>query len=184
MSMIFCTLIYFDSVLGPKIVLKSPQLDNFRIQIIPSLMDLHEEGFFTHEMNGVRTANLMFEIPSPTARGRKEIFMISIVTFDTFYNLSSFQEIMEIFIDGFLNIKNIHRYFESNLEEVPEEIATYFLSFDKALPKNKDEFAQTFSKVPIYELSSIGKDFIVNSLNKNLSQSKLSFTNPPIFKRV
>ncbi len=182
--MIFCILTYFDSVLGPRIVLKSPQLDNFRIQNIPALMDLHEEGFFIHEINGIRTANLLFELSSPTARGKKELLMLSVVTFDTFYNMNSFQEIMDIFADGFVNIKNIQCYFESNLDVIPEKITTYFLSFDNALPKNKDEFARAFSKIPVYELSAIGKDFIVNTLQKNLSQSDLSFEQPSVFKRV
>lgn len=181
--MIFTILSYFDNIIGPKIFL---QLPNVKIHIsfdyIPLLMDLYKEGFFIHEFGELKTANLIFEILNPRARGRINRIMISIISIEKEYNLSlsSFREIMEFFVYKFKNIDNLYKgfYYNSMPETVEKhnEIKDFMYSFYQSL----NIFKQNMSKIFVYGLSPIGKSNIIKFLQEKFSQSRQQIGNIPI----
>ena len=46
---------------------------------IASIMDLYNEGFFTHSFENLKSLNYYFEIHSDWARGNKEMLMVSVI---------------------------------------------------------------------------------------------------------
>ncbi|MHA1148244.1 MAG: hypothetical protein ACTSR8_08360 [Promethearchaeota archaeon] len=176
--MIFTVLSSFDNRIGPVVFLKAPERYNsIYLDHVPLLMDLYKEGFFVHEFGDLRTANLIFEIPSTRARGRREILMISIISYqEEFYlDLSSFQEILTFFALQMRNIKDVYKGFHT--DEVPEgkEMYTYIVdlvfSFHDALPTERQLHDQMFSQVLTLKLSPEGKASILNNLQQKFCPS-------------
>jgi hypothetical protein len=61
--------------MGPRIFLKLPEnIDDEEFAQVPVLMDLYNgEEFFIHEFGGFKSANYLFEIISPKARGKSKL---------------------------------------------------------------------------------------------------------------
>ena len=177
--MIFSVLSHFDHRYGPKILVSVPELpSSINLEHIPSLMDLYREGFFIAEYQGVKTANLIFDIHSRFARGRKEFLMLSLVNLEGEYNLnlSSFREIMEYFVHEFKNIENL--YIGLHCQDVPEadakyqEILDFMYSFSNSLPDERAIYKQNLAKILTYGLSQSGANNIIKSLQEKISQFK------------
>ncbi|MHA1804567.1 MAG: hypothetical protein ACTSU4_08535, partial [Promethearchaeota archaeon] len=98
---------YFDNILGPRVFLKAPEsISNSDLEILPSLMDLNENGFFVHITDKFKSVNLIFNIFSEYARGKKEILLISIVTdINNEINLKLSRELLEAFAKQIKNVK-------------------------------------------------------------------------------
>ncbi|MHA1292015.1 MAG: hypothetical protein ACTSQJ_05035 [Promethearchaeota archaeon] len=182
--MIGVILSVFDNLIGPKIFLKIPKSAKLiSIDYIPLLMDLFKEGFFIHEFGDLKTANLIFNIYSPMARGRTELLMFSIISYQEQYNLnlSSFKEIMEFFVYKFRKIKDLYKGFRykelPNACRVYKEIVDFVYSFYEFIPKDSTIIRQNFSKILVYELSPSGKDSIIKSLQSKLSKNSETFAN-------
>jgi len=177
--MIVTILSNFNNRIGPQIFLKFPDImPSMYLDRIPLLMDLHKNGFFIHEFSKIKSANLIFDVYSPLARGRKEILMLSLVSINEEYSLSlsSFQEIMLFFVNEFRKIKDIYRGFY--YEQIPEakkefiEITDFLHSFSQSLPNERAIFKQNISKILTYGLSQSGKINIIKNLQAKFSQSK------------
>ena len=175
----FTILSVFDNRYGPRLFLKAPNLKtSIHLDHIPLLMDLFKEGFFVYEFGDLKTANLIFEIWSPLARGKKELLMITIGLYQGEYNLNlnSFQEIMEYFAVEFQNIKDLYKGFHHNHipggSEKYNEIIDFVLSFYESLPKESEIIKQNLAKILTYGLSQSGKNSIINSLQEKISQSR------------
>jgi len=187
--MIYPLLSYFNNRSGPRILLKAPELrTSVHLDHIPLLMDLYREGFFIHEYGTIRSINLIFEIPSPMARGKAEILLLSLICFDKQYNLSSFREIMEFFVNELENIPDVYKAFhcESNkilgAKQKFYEVANLFHLFDQSLPKKEAIIRQNTNKIYTYGLSHTGKINIINSLQKNLLQDRYNAVKPSILE--
>ena len=155
---------------------------------ITVLLDLHEEGFFIHEFGDLQTANLIFEVFSPIARGRLERIMISIILIEKGYklSLSSFHEIMEFFVNKFKNIKDIYKgfYYASKPSAIDKynEMKDLMYSFHQSLTTIKENI----SKINVYGLSPTGKNNIIRCFQEKFSQSRQQIDNfsiNPEFKR-
>jgi len=190
--MIFPLLSYFNSVSGPKILLKAPELDN-SIQIlnhIPSLMDLYNEGFFIHEYGGIRTINQIFEISNPLTRGKTELLMISLVCFDDQYNLNSFKEILDFFVIQFQKIPDVCKAFQhvsknpTKFNDKSQEILKLFYSFNRSLTKNKTLYTYNTNRSLTYGLSHLGKEYVIKSFQKNLINTKISLDSQTISEKI
>lgn len=189
--MIYPLLSYFNNRSGPRILLKAPELrTSVHLDHIPLLMDLYRDGFFIHEYGAIRSINLVFEIPSPLARGSAEFLLLSLICFDKQYNLSSFREIMEFFVNELQNIPDVYKAFhcESNkilgAKEKFYEVANLFHLFDQSLPKEKAIIKQNANKIYTYGLSHTGKINIIKCLQKNLLQARYNGGKPSILGNI
>ncbi|MFW9783320.1 MAG: hypothetical protein ACFFFB_13640 [Candidatus Heimdallarchaeota archaeon] len=81
MSRITVALSYFHRKNGPSVFYSYPEdsLDRELSVKIANIMDLYNEGFFTHRLEGLRSLNYYFEIHSDWARGKMEMFMVSTI---------------------------------------------------------------------------------------------------------
>ncbi len=103
-------------------------------------MDLYEEGFFVHIFGDIKSANLIFEIPSAVARGTKETLQISIVSdISSQIHLGLAKELLETFEKEMKHINNAYKAFyiskESDEESLKifKEVQNLFISFLKSL---------------------------------------------------
>ena len=137
-------------------------------------MDLYEQGFFIHECGELKTANLIFDIKDPIARGRINRLMISIILIEKEYtiNLNSFKDIMEFAAHKLKNIDDLYKGFYR--ESLPEainyynEIKDFMYSFHQSL----NTYKQNMAKISIYSLSPTGKNNIIKSLQDKISHPK------------
>lgn len=173
--MIFTVLSCFDNRVGPRVFLKAPEISNpVQLEHVSLLMDLYKEGFFVHEIGDLKTANYIFEIYSPRARGRREILMVSIVSYQEEFNidLHSFQEILEYFAFQLNSIEDIYQGF--HYEEMPDwnnkytDIIDFVYTFHNSLPSERAIYNQLFSQVLTFKLSPQGRTTILNDLQQKL----------------
>lgn len=177
MQLCYTILSHFDNLLGPKTFLKIPKATNKypALDSVPLLMDLYKEGFFIHHFNGLKTANLIFEVKSPRARGRKENVMITLASPEEYnLKLTTFKEIIGFFAYQLTNIQDVYKgfYHEKNTpgsHEKYEEIINLMLSFHDCLPKQTELMSQKMSKVVSYGLSSTGVNSILENLQANIT---------------
>jgi hypothetical protein len=142
--MFVLVLSHFDSIIGPLVYSNVPKLLSGEVlDEIPRLLDFYQEGFFIYEFEDLRTSNLIFKIPSPTARGGEVNLMISIILMnDEETDLNIFRETLEEFAHEIKQIKDIYKAFESskiystNQNEFNIKIEELLNSFHSALPEN------------------------------------------------
>lgn len=72
---------YFHRKIGPSVFYSYPKdsLDRELSVKIANIMDLYNEGFFTHSFENLRSLNYYFEIHSDWARGNMEMLMVSTI---------------------------------------------------------------------------------------------------------
>ncbi len=181
--MIFTVLSYFDNIIGPKIFLQFPNVNShIKLDYIPLIMDLYDQGFFIHECSDLKTANLIFDIKDPIARGRINRLMISIILIEKEYplNLNSFKEIMEFLAHKLKNKDDLYKgfYCETNPEAIDyyNDIKDFMYSFHQSL----NTYKQNISKISIYSLSLTGKNNIIRSLQERISLPKQQIGAMPI----
>ncbi len=159
----------FDKSRGPIILLAFPGLhDDNRLKQLPFLMDVHEEGFFLHEFDDLRTANWVFKTDNPQARGGIDTIMLSVVSYKEpiAIDLRSYREIIEYFIHKLQHSLELCKGI--NFEAFPSEykkLATLVMSFYRFLIKEKIFFEENFEQKVFYELSHVGKTCLLNRLN-------------------
>lgn len=141
---------YFDNVLGPRIFLKAPEsVEDKEIESIPSLMDLNEKGFFVHITDKYKSANLIFNLPSKYARGKKEILLISIVTdINSDINLNLSRDLLETFSRRLKKIEDGYKAFydksskyefdDEKLYELENTFYTFYNSFKSTIKALKE----------------------------------------------
>ncbi len=173
--MIFTVLSYFDNIIGPKIFLQFPNVNShIKLDYIPLIMDLYDKGFFIHECNDLKTANLIFDIKDPLARGRINRLMISIILIEKEYtlNLNSFREIIEFLAHKLRKKDDLYKgfYCESMPEAIDNynEIKDFMYSFHQSL----NTYKKNVSKISIYSLSPTGKNNMIRSLQERISHPK------------
>lgn len=179
--MIYTIFTYFDPHVGPRVFLKIPNLTELpQLEHVPLVMDLYKKGFFVHQFAGIITANLIFEIKSPIARGGRENVMITIASKEEDnLNLRSFQEIIEYYAFQLMNINEIYKafYLKSSVAgstEKYKELMDFTFTLHNSLPSAQELYTQKIAKMFSYGLSPLGKDSIIKNL-----QQKYSIPIPP-----
>ena len=187
--MIYPLLCHFNNHYGPRIILKSPELSNsIHLNHIPLLMDLYKDGFFIHEYGTLRSINLIFEIESPLARGKAELLQISLICFDKQYDLSSFNELLDLFVIELQNISKAYKAFHSysndsaKIKEKYNEVASLFFLFNQSLPKNEEIIRKNTKKMLTYGLSHFGKSNIIKNFQESLNVYKSNTFNRSAFE--
>lgn len=100
-----------------------------------SLMDINQPGFFIH-IAGLASANFMFEIPSPHARGRRETLQVSLVGEGAF--TPQLESLLATFVDKFRAIPEV----ECGLDEEAPYFAAPVRAQVHALFDTFHEFVQ------------------------------------------
>lgn len=136
-------------------------------------MDLYDKGFFIHEFGKTRTANMIFNVYNPSARGRQDRAMLSIMSLNEGYNinLGSFKEIMECLILNLKEDSNIYKAFrykegEKGLEYF-SKMRDLLFSFHKSLTVNNLIKKNKLVQVPTYSLSAKEKSNIINFIENS-----------------
>ncbi|MFX0011628.1 MAG: hypothetical protein ACFE9R_15045, partial [Candidatus Hermodarchaeota archaeon] len=141
--MLIITLSYLNPYFRPFVFLKAPDsIKKEDLNQIPFLMQMYDTGFFKHMFATIRTANLMFEIPSEYSRTKKEHLLISIITDDkSKFNTSLTQELLEGFVEEFKKIDSAYKAFYINSEiyngdlnkfiEIKKLVDTFYTTFPK-----------------------------------------------------
>ena len=171
--MIGIVLSIFDALVGPRVLLKYPKsIESIHVDHIPKLMDVFEEGFIVYEFGDLKTANFVFEVNNPVARGRKDILMISVISHHERYhlNLISFKEIIEKFVKRIekmhLGCKGIdHRDISGESKEY-RKLKRLINSFYDILPKENTSSGPNLRKRLTFELSTLGKSDIISQLSR------------------
>jgi len=141
-------------------------------------MDLYKEGFFIHEFGEVKTANFIFEVLSPLARGRYEVLMVSIVSIEDQYglNLSSYRELLEYLANKLSNTPELYKGLHQ--KEIPggvekfSEITNSIRSFHETLPDERAVFKQHLSKLISHGLTQLGEGPMIEMLQEKFFPSK------------
>ena len=170
----FLVLTYFDPIEGPVLYFKAPEsIEDERIDFLPSLMDLNEHGFFTHEHEDYNTANLTFELRSKGARGGVDGFMISLVLYNETISPRIFRDVLEDFVKELTQIKDVYKGIrvrdESDTEanRIADEIKTLFYDFFEDLPE-ETVLIDRNAQILVFGLKNAGKTTLVKNLRGNM----------------
>ena len=108
---------YFDSKIGPKVIKTvGDEILREDLKEILQYIDYHEKGYFIHEFRKLKSANMIFFVESPLARGKTEKIMISVVLINEDTDPRTYSHLLELFVKKFKQIKNVYKgfYFEEN----------------------------------------------------------------------
>ncbi|HME56404.1 MAG TPA: ADP-ribosylation factor-like protein [Candidatus Lokiarchaeia archaeon] len=173
-------LTHFDSTFGPKIFLKAPETVNADdFQHIPPLMDLYREGFFYHEFNKDKSANLNIQVPSRYARGNFELLMISYLVRDGQLNPDTAKEYLINFAEKLKQIDGAYKAFYVDSSKHAgdaqkfEEIKELFNAFYESIPAEINMFQPKQAKIFVFGITKAGKTTILQAVqNQNFKENK------------
>jgi GTP-binding protein SAR1 len=172
-------LTHFDAIFGPKIFLSSGINNVDEFKHIPPLMDLYKEGFFYHEFNKDKSANLSFQLPSPYARGNCEILMLTYLVRDGELNPGTAKEYLKRFADRLVQIKDAYKAFYVGSSKYPgdprkfDEIKDLFDALYHSFPAEVNMYKQKDRKIFVFGLTKAGKTTILNAMrNRKAKESQ------------
>jgi PAS domain S-box-containing protein len=93
---------YFNTLLGPTLLLVAPKNHTFKsLQELPNLIDLQKNNFFIYNFQSVFTANQLFNLPNEKSRGKNDYFLISLILDEMISNFKVLEELLGDFISNF-----------------------------------------------------------------------------------
>lgn len=176
---------FFDPKIGPKTFLQAPGIiEEAILEQIPSLMNLYEEkGFFVHIIKKIKSANLLFDIPNPDARGKTDTLLISIIITEGDINVKLYQELLNGFANELRRIENGYKafYHGSTKIEYDQEkfnaVQSLFYTFFESFPEESVIEGRRDAKIFVFGLSHAGKTTIIQSLQRNIASKTVPTTN-------
>ena len=103
---------YFDSKIGPKVIKTvGDEILREDLKEILQYIDYHEKGYFIHEFRRIKSANMIFFVESPLARGKTEKVMISVVLINEDTDPRTYSHLLELFEKKFKQIKDVYNGF-------------------------------------------------------------------------
>jgi len=103
---------YFDSKIGPKVIKTvGDEILRDHLKEILQFIDYHEKGYFIDEFRKIKSANMIFFVENPLARGTTEKIMISIVLIDEDTDPRTYSHLLELFVKKFKQIKDVYKGF-------------------------------------------------------------------------
>ncbi|MFW9879171.1 MAG: MEDS domain-containing protein [Candidatus Thorarchaeota archaeon] len=116
---------HFNIINGNVIVLKIPEDFTFtNLKSIPKHLNLDEIGFFIHEYETYKIANLKFTIPGKMERMEYEELMISVVIINEQISPKIFQSILKELKEELENSKNLHETLYDNSKDIAPNLLT------------------------------------------------------------
>lgn len=165
-------LCHFDERMGPQIILKAPRnIDDEDFEQVPLLMDLYDRGFFVHIFGGFKSANLIFEIPSPVARGKVEMLLISIMIPDGEFDADLYEALLENFYAQMMDISKVYVGLHDKRSQQNKEIRNLFFSFYDSIPEETKIYERQKSKILVFGLSGAGKRTLISDFQSYLTES-------------
>ena len=182
----FLVLSRFDFRIGPMLILNIPELHSqIFLEEIPPLMDLHisdlheERFFFTYEFDELKTANLIFTVQSPVARGGQEILMISIIIRnEEEADLKIFQELLEQFAIELEEIKDVYKGFYKDAKDLKDSYQIYtriedlFNSVYHSFPKETILMNPRDLNLVVFDFFKEGKSRVAEILKEFISKGQ------------
>ncbi len=141
MTLITVVLSHFDTILGPMVFLHAPEsIGEEKLESITKLFNLFEGGFNIHMWGNYKSANLFFDIPSESGRGKVEMLQISIVVdIDTSVNMNHLRELLRGFKKEISEINDCYKAFHVHDKRAPRD--------NKVYTELKDTFFSYFKSV-------------------------------------
>lgn len=181
-------LCHIDKYNIPQVFLKVPKsLDVKYLKDIPNLIVKSENRFLIRDIRGIKSANLIFEIPSQYTINKKEMLLVSILVTDGEIDVNKSQRLLEKFANKIVEIEDVYKGFYINSDEYDGDLVKYelikniFAAFYKNYSENnfiRDREAKIF----IYGLSKVGKTTIVKILQNSYFTDTLPTTNIEVSK--
>lgn len=171
---------YFHRSYGPKVLIEAPQIfSDSQTEHIAKLIDgSFEKGFFIHKFPDMLSTNYFFEVPSPWARGNRELALISIIFRPDYKeSLSLYETSLAEFVSKFLNDNEIYKCFyisEFSKLKFKESIQIKFADAQSlvqdllnSLPSEMLSIQKSTAKLFIFGLDRAGKTTILNRIKDN-----------------
>lgn len=178
--MIVAVLSYFHTLIGPKILTAYPMIpEHIQLDHVPFLMDFYESGFFIHEFGDLKSANEIFTVPNPGARGGMEVLMLSIVMLDEKYDLDLFKDLLGVCVKKIKQSEDIYMGLHVDRKQSKGavnklyEIDNIIKSFFQSLPKERAVFKLRLTKIFIFGLPQAGSSTIITTLNNTFFNEEL-----------
>ncbi len=128
-------LVYFDQLIGPKVLISSSDLDKPLQSRIVTLMDINQDqGYFEHifsteQQDEIFIANYAFIIPSDWSRGKLDRLMVSMISSPD-QESKSFKSLVEEFIAKIKRNKDIYKGLYLRSTRRDPEIDLYYKLLD------------------------------------------------------
>jgi len=121
----------------------------------------------------LKSANQLFEIQNPKARGGREVLLISALITEGDIDTEISKDMLNKFYDEMRGIKDIHAVFDprgNGMEAPMKELKNLFTNFYNAFPVSEVVQNKKDAKIFVFGLSKAGKTTIIRQLknNKNL----------------
>ena len=159
----------FDFVYSPKIWLKAPELfDHEYLENIPDLMNLYEDGFFVHVFGGLKSANLIFDLPSSKDRGGVIKMLISIIITEGDINEDLSRKMIESIKTDLTSISGL--YLILGINKAQNDLETYtkakelILQYHETIPDEIVDLTIPTIKFFVFGATQVGKTTIVQVL--------------------
>jgi len=154
------------------------------LEQIPTLMNLYEEkGYFIHIFKKIKSANLLFDIPNPSARGKYDTLLISIIITEGDINVKLYQELLNGFANELRKIEEGYKafYHGSTRVEYSQDkfnaVQSLFYTFFESFPEESVIEGRRDAKIFVFGLSQAGKTTIIQSLQRNIASKTVPTTN-------
>lgn len=151
---------HFDRIRGPKTFITiGDKISTGYLDDISRYMDYHDSGYFVHEYREIKSANRIFLISNPFARGGSEILMISVVLIDENADIRNFYALLEQFVDNCKNIDKIHNFLYLNKKSISgthegyKKIEDLMYSTYNSLPLRPDPIISDAAKIIMLKLN-------------------------------
>ena len=172
---------YFHPVFGPTVILEAPkifskkQTDNAAKLIDTSF----ENGYFIYKFADLISTNYFFEVPSPWARGNKEMILISII-FDAENeaNLSVYETPLSEFVTKFSSVEDVYQcFYRNDIKKLKfkdsiiakfQEVQTLVEDLYRVLPADSISIQGKAAKLFIFGLDGAGKTTLLNRIKHNI----------------
>jgi Ras-related protein Rab-1A len=173
---------HFDHKIGPTPLLYNPDsINKDTLSQIADLINLYSgKTFFIHNIKGLNTANMLFQLPNAKARGGLEVLLISILLTEGEINPEVSQNMLNLFVEEMKNLKDISAIFDpqSKLhQKAMISLKDLFMNFHNALPLEEVVQNKKDTKIFVFGLSKAGKTTIIRQLQKNTNINTIPTTN-------
>lgn len=162
---------YFDEHMGPEVLTAVPPVSPEIQAQITKLMDIQtEEGFFLYSFEDLATANYIFFVPSPVARGGEVLVLASFLFDLNTRGAQRLRPILEECATALLAIEDLYKILHPK-KYPAREVQSTRAALDRALADSQEQWLQVFEQASLGQLELIGLDRAGKTSLLNLLQN-------------